>query len=119
MSQDEQHRQYFESNPQGNHEKMSESTKLAIEGLKQVLELKFTHITEKLDAIHSETKKTNGRVNKVEEIINLYDDMWDDQYKLRKDNRKWLADSIRKVIIYGCTVAFGVAGAATIVEKVF
>lgn len=39
--------------------------------LKDIIELRFSHITEKLDGIHEQTKKTNGRVTKLEAWRNI------------------------------------------------
>lgn len=38
-----------------------------IKGLKELIEVKFEYTDKKLEDIHNQTKKTNGRVSKLEQ----------------------------------------------------
>lgn len=112
MSPDQAHTKYYEEFPIGNHNQMSPETRVMFHHLNEKLEdLKETsmrhdifeqfkgQLFEKLDSIHGEQKKTNGRVNGMEAWKEEYGEMLKEIKKERQDNKKRWADLAWRILV--------------------
>jgi hypothetical protein len=78
MNPDQEHKKYFQENPTGTHfipsqetlrfmDRQEKTNQSLIKGMESI-NVKLTGMSEKMDAIHEQVKKTNGRVTKNEEF---------------------------------------------------
>jgi len=124
MTPDELHQEYYENNPIGNHASPSQETlrfmQEQIEINKQNsaehtdIKLILVRMEGKIDTIHEQTLKTNGRVNKIEDWKNENCEFIKESKENSKNTRKRLIDYGWKLALLIVLSAFGVQN----IEKV-
>jgi len=99
MTPDEQHEKYYRDNPNGNHSEpspetlrfMSEQIEINKKNIEDHAEIKETlvRILTMSGAIHEQTLKTNGRVNKLDTYLPMLEDIKDERKTLKNQLFNW------------------------------
>ena len=107
MTPDQQHKKYYKENPQGNHYAPSEITKEFMKeqrsinsnvlGLVTNIDKVVAIMAKDVEGIHEQTKRTNGRVNDIDEIQDTYKSMWKRQKRNAEDTSNRLRDWAWKI----------------------
>ena len=113
---DVEHQKYYSQHPMGNHDNPSPETLRFMEKQNEINEKVMDSLTgiktdlavikNTVDGIHEQTKRTNGRVNKLDDCVGTYQEMWEEQMENRNDFKQKKRDLLWKILIGGAVFVF-------------